>query len=137
MKKTCFRCREEKSISDFYLHKKMKDGHLNKCKECTILDVRLYRRNNDRVREYDKKRWKENPDRRKKASLISSKWRKENPDKYKAQTMLNNAIRDKRVVRMACCMCGKKAHAHHEDYTKPFSVIWLCPMHHQRLHHKF
>lgn len=33
--KICFICNTEKNLSDYYVHKKMLDGHLNKCKECT------------------------------------------------------------------------------------------------------
>lgn len=37
--KKCFRCEVEKSLIDFYVHRQMKDGYLNKCKECTKLDT--------------------------------------------------------------------------------------------------
>ena len=37
--KTCFKCNKEKELSDFYKHKQMGDGHLNKCKVCTRDDV--------------------------------------------------------------------------------------------------
>ena len=38
--KICFKCKEDKSLSDYYKHKKMGDGHLNKCKSCTKKDTK-------------------------------------------------------------------------------------------------
>lgn len=36
--KICFKCGVEKDLSEFYKHKNMPDGHVNKCKSCNKLD---------------------------------------------------------------------------------------------------
>ncbi len=38
--KKCFKCENILPLCDFYKHKGMSDGHLNKCKNCTKSDVR-------------------------------------------------------------------------------------------------
>jgi len=38
MNKKCFKCGEVKILDEFYTHKKMPDGHLNKCKLCSKID---------------------------------------------------------------------------------------------------
>jgi hypothetical protein len=55
--KRCFKCGVVKVFDAFYVHKAMKDGHLNKCKECTKIYVARYRNENlDRIREYERER---------------------------------------------------------------------------------
>ena len=45
------------------------------------------------------------------------------------------AIRKGTLVRQPCSRCGAiKTHAHHEDYSKPLEVIWLCSRCHTQRH---
>ena len=34
-----------------------------------------------------------------------------------------------------CFKCGEKGQAHHDDYSKPFEIKWLCFKHHRELAH--
>ena len=128
MNKTCRQCLTWKPLEEFYLHPRMADGHLNKCKECVKVRVSEHRELNlDRIRAYDRSRG-----RRKSFSSY--------PKKQKhASTKVGNAIRSGRMKRQPCVICGNvKSEGHHQDYDKPYDVVWLCPEHHRRLHaHKF
>lgn len=53
----------------------------------------------------------------------------------KARKKLNTLVQRGVVRRERCVICGNiKTHGHHEDYSKPIDVIWLCHKHHQMLH---
>jgi hypothetical protein len=133
--KVCVQCGAEKPLTEFYKHKQMSDGYLNKCKSCKKEYQKEHRLENvEYYRSYDKQRQK-NRDRQKAIQASSLRWRKRNPDKYKAQTAVGNAVRDGKLVKEPCQVCGDQSvHAHHEDYTKPLDVVWLCPKHHSEKH---
>lgn len=60
-KKQCFKCGGEKSINEFYVHRQMGDGHLNKCKNCTRKDSRENRlRDVERWNNFDRNRYRTN-----------------------------------------------------------------------------
>jgi hypothetical protein len=62
--------------------------------------------------------------------------RKKFPEKYRAHTAVSNALKLKILFKLPCSVCGttEDVHAHHDDYTKPLDVIWLCRKHHQERH---
>lgn len=132
--KTCFKCGETKPIDDFYVHPRMKDGHLNKCKECTKIDVKL--RDPQKVKEYDLKRSKD--ERRKAKFIIAQKKRRANhPEKSRAHNAVRRAIKSGDLIRpdhCSICFCETKSVAHHNDYSKPLDVIWVCEPCHKRIH---
>jgi hypothetical protein len=135
--KTCFKCGTEKPLEEFYTHPRMADGHLNKCKECTKRDVRVDRQTNPRSREYDRRRYRDNPERKRILIEKAREARLLNPIKYRARTALGNAVRSGRIAKpTTCSVCGctpRKLEGHHPDYLKPLEVVWCCTTCHRVL----
>jgi hypothetical protein len=136
--KVCFRCGATKPLTDFYRHSGMADGRLNKCKECTKTDVSVnYAGKRQQYAEYERKRYQES-DRHANALERHKAHNERNPDKYRARYAVNNALRDGRLVRGPCEKqpCDRKVEAHHDDYTQPLAVHWMCRKHHLEEHGK-
>jgi len=141
--KICFKCGIPKELNEFYKHPQMADGHLNKCIECAKADVLRHRAANlDAVQAYDRERGKL-PHRlanvrayHKTHPAIITKARKryaaKYPERQAATVAVNNAVRDGRLIKQPCEVWGEiKVEAHHDDYTKPLEVRWLCNKHHK------
>lgn len=134
--KVCRDCKTEKLIEQYYVHKQMKDGHLNKCKDCVKTRVTKHRFENDHVREYDKLR-ASLPHRIVNRNRVVSEYCDNFPHRKRATQAVNTAVRDKKLFKPSICehcketkrLCG-----HHEDYSKPLEVMWLCQRCH-KLHH--
>lgn len=134
----CFKCDLIKNLSDFYKHKGMTNGHLGICKDC-VKERQRIRAKTDKGKESEKKR-NSKPERIKRIGITSKNWRKNNPEKEKAYSKLWNEIKRGRIQRKTICEeCGSnnKIHAHHEDYSKPLDVIWLCVPCHGKRHPKY
>lgn len=59
------------------------------------------------------------------------------PEKHRAHEIVANALRTGRLTRRPCEVCGEaRAEGHHDDYSKPLDVRWLCRAHHMELHRK-
>lgn len=130
--KRCFKCLETKPLSEFYPHQRMADGHLNKCKSCQKAATKEnYRRTGGNV-QYERER-SQRPERKQSALKYQKDRRARNPEKYKARTAVSNALRDGRLQRCPCEVCGTsdRVQAHHDDYSKPLEVRWLCFKHHR------
>lgn len=134
--KTCFKCGDIKRIEMFYKHPGMKDGRLGKCKECTKADVsENYAMRRRQYSDYDKKRFK-TPERKAQMKEAQRIRRKKNPEKYKAYNAVSNAVRVGRLVREPCVYCGDpKSQGHHDDYSKPLDVRWVCFKCHREKEH--
>lgn len=135
MTKQCFKCRAVLPLDEFYRHPRMADGHLNKCKLCARLDVMANRvRKLQYYREYDRTRSARSGSSGDK--LSNRRYHRHYPHKRAAHQATSVAIRDGRLIRQPCEVCGHEpAEAHHDDYSKPLDVRWLCTKHHAE-HHK-
>jgi hypothetical protein len=130
--KRCFKCGEIKPLIEFYAHQQMKDGHLGKCKDCAKLDAKLYREQSDNPRIYDLLRAKK-PERKAKILEGQKRRRAKCPEKERAYNKVRHAIKSGKLIRQLC-FCGNSAQAHHDDYSKPLDVKWLCQKHHDQRH---
>jgi hypothetical protein len=65
----------------------------------------------------------------------TARYRENHPDRRAAHQAIQTAVRNGSLKRERCSVCGNlKAHAHHDDYSKPLDVIWLCHKHHMERH---
>jgi hypothetical protein len=64
------------------------------------------------------------------------KWQEKNPEKRAAHKQVEWALGSRRLVRQPCERCGSSegVHAHHDDYSRPLEVMWLCRAHHKERH---
>jgi hypothetical protein len=136
--KICFKCLDDKPLSDFYIHKGMKDGHLGKCKYCTIKDSKIQceikvstpeglekerARHRDKYHRLDyKEKHKPTPEKKKE---IMSRHKAKYPEKYKAKNISSHL---RPVI--------EGNHLHHWNYDIPFAkdVIELSVENHNKAH---
>ena len=145
--KTCFKCHAVKPLFEYYKHPQMADGHLGKCKECTKADTAA--RHMEKMQDIE---WVEselarqrtkaaklrsiglvNPVSTEKKMTYLRRQRLKFPEKYRARGLVATAINKGSIIPEPC-FCGAKAQAHHEDYSKPLEVQWLCTIHHNERH---
>jgi hypothetical protein len=132
--KRCFKCGQLKRIDEFFAHPMMADGHLGKCKECSVSDNKKYRHlHREKFRKYHQQYRAAGG--KEKRTDSQRKRRAASPEKYSAHIITSNAIQRGELISQSCEVCGEsKTQAHHDDYSKPLDVRWLCFAHHQQYH---
>lgn len=132
-RKICRGCGVEKPLGEYYKHPQMADGHLHYCKVCR--NEYMKNRPRDVLRAIDRRR-NQKPARKEYMTRKARERRAANREQYKAHIAKNNALRAGKIVWQPCevCGCAEFVHAHHDDYTKPLDVVWLCARHHAERH---
>ncbi|MCK5601035.1 hypothetical protein KAR91_04145 [Candidatus Pacearchaeota archaeon] len=139
----CPSCKKWKLSSQFFGDKRSSNGLTSRCKIChtrTSLDT-CDKINKRRInREYARRARKADPEKFKARSRENSKRAvKENGPAYRAYRFLHNALRRGEIEKpLRCEKCNRKHKltAHHEDYSKPLEVEWLCYECHGQRHWK-
>jgi len=113
----CTKCRKSKPIIEYNKNGNRygKQEYRTQCRDCLIP--------------------MHNPDRTRVA-----RYKYKNPEKVRSQWMLRYNIEKGKIDKPdSCSECKKnmpknKIQGHHEDYSKPLDVIWLCDLHHKKRH---
>ncbi len=161
--KKCSRCKVEKNIDEFDKRGGKRKGQQAYCKKCNVERMKerwnkgLVQVNKLEKSEYDRTRRENNVIRSRQnqqakawtlGNLERIKTAAENrkllfPEKIRAQRMVINAVQRGRIEKPdACSCCGKNTpgnilHGHHDDYSKPLEVDWLCASCHGLRHSLF
>ena len=127
-------CEKEKGYKEFH---KLKNGkYFSYCKKCrSELNKRYhfhYQIKNRDALNSKKEIYLKTESGIKVAKEKALKWRANNKDKISVHNLVNRSNIEKRP----CLICKKeeKIDGHHEDYSKPLEITWLCHRCHMLWH---
>ncbi len=111
----CSICKEYLPQGMFYPDRSRSTGVSSRCIACKIL-------------------WEKSRIRNRKAYF--KQYRQDNAVQIKVKWKVAYAIKTGKLKKQNCEVCGNNAESHHEDYSKPLEVRWLCHKHHMERHRK-
>lgn len=137
--KRCSVCFEMKTMEQYQVRRASKDGRTAACRLC--LSIRDARRVDQPKRVAKRKEIAQkrrlSPELTAIENRCKHEWIEKNRIKRSAHIAVDNAVRDRILIKPDNCeRCGvnDSLHGHHEDYTKPLDVIWLCRSCHGKRH---
>ena len=148
----CATCGKVLPVTDFYSEDTIR-GHTKRCKPCLKLYKQEYNKKHPEKREAwrkayrathaanERRRRTEHPETVKeinhrmyllhgeKYRRIVSEYREQYPERERAHNVFRSAVRGGKLILPSVCeCCGEEGRiqGHHEDYSKPLDVVWLC-----------
>jgi len=155
--KRCRRCWTVKPAGEFSFDRSRHDGLARQCRECDSDRHKERRRENgDLIRVRARRRYSASPEQKRRAAAeyrrtdkgkrlnleAVKRYRDRNTHKLAAHLAVKKALAAGDLVRPDQCQiahvgnCSGRIEAHHDDYSKPLEVRWLCTGHHQASHTK-
>ena len=144
MMKTCSKCKVKKEPSEFNIRRASKDGLCSQCRECSRKSLRTYQKTEKgkearhkyrqtkagkEVLQRADQRYRQTENGKKSHSVGCQKYNLLYPEKRRAHAAVAYALETGKITRpFACEICFSicKPESHHEDYSRPLEVDWLC-----------
>ena len=124
--KKCIRCGKDKELEEFYAHSEMRDGHLNKCKECCkeVADIR------EKTLRKDSEDFCEKERLRSKEKYYRLNYREKQFEQNKLRLYKNSTYKNlSRDLKLS-----SDKNSHHWNYALLEDVIILDKMFHRYIH---
>ena len=125
----CCTCKRWKASSDFYGDNRTSNGLKAQCKKChtkTSISSRNVENHLKANRLYMRRARKKNPEKfRERERLYKNPY----DNKVSARNILNAAVKRGDIKKPKTCRdcgCSGRITAHHNDYSRPLDVEWLC-----------
>lgn len=131
IKKTCIKCKIEKPIDSFPWRSQALGKRKERCKDCLkryyfslphVIEIkRLAQARYSKTKKGKQTERRHGPKRQARIRLLG-------------RDRVYWLVR-KNLKKQPCQVCGaESSHAHHDDYSRPLDVNWLCPQHHALAH---
>ena len=145
MTKQCKQCGKNLPVTSFAVADTKRGYRRGVCRDCLRPHLNAYakasrsRRYHANAGKYRDKLRRKNLERHAKNRAEhyrqNREYEKRHPDRHRAKARVQYALKTGKLTRLPCQVCGvTKTQAHHDDYTRPLDVIWLCRECHAERH---
>ncbi len=145
----CSRCGDAKLPDEFHMDKKARNGRRSRCRLCDRLAGRAWYQANRARTDAATRQWrKDHPERtreiqrahhqrnRSDHNLATARYGAQYPERAAAGRAIRDAIQAGDLIRGSCFACEstENVEGHHEDYSRPYEVMWFCCSCHKIYH---
>ena len=129
--KICFKCKEEKSLDCFYKHSKMKDGHVNKCKDCNKKDIKKNYIDNSKDISFIEKERERSREKYHRLNYYEKQKEWDSNKPWKSSSIYKGLRRSKKYKDLP-----KHLHLHHWNYNNEYleDIIIIDKFSHRNAH---